>query len=189
MRKAFRTRTRDLFTKKLVKSEKSFLIKRLIKESLYNSTAQALYKAYNTSSSLTKLFWCVCMLGACSLCAYFVVKSLIDFFTYEVSMNTRTYFETTSLFPKITFCNKNPYTTKYAFDLAKQKALKFEECGSYVNLKLNDTERIKLTHRIEDIIIECDFNTEQCEESDFVREYDKNLGNLIFFPHLFASRD
>jgi hypothetical protein len=181
MRKAFRARARDLFTKKLVKSEKSFLIKRLIKESLYNSTAQALYKAYNTSSCLTKLFWFVCLLGACSLCAYFVVQSLIDFFTYEVSMNTRTYFETTSLFPKITFCNKNPYTTKYAYDLAKQKSLQFGDFINYVNLKLNDTERIKLTHRIEDIIIECNFNTETCEASDFIREFDKNLGEQNFF--------
>lgn len=175
MRKVFKVQASELVKKNSIKSEKRFLVKRLIKESLYNSTAQALVKVYNSSSRLTQLFWCVCLAGACGLCSYFVIQSLIDFFTYDVALSTRTYFETTSLFPKITFCNKNPYTTKYAFDLSK-KQNSYSEFVNYVNLRLNDTERVKLTHRIEDVLIECTYNTEACYPKDFIREYDKSLG-------------
>jgi len=175
MKKIFKTQATQLVRKKLVQNEKRFLIKCLIKDSLYNSTAQALVKIYNSSSRLTQIFWCVCLLGGCGLCSYFVIESLIDFFTYDVTMSTRTYFETTSLFPKITFCNKNPYTTKYAFDLSKKMG-SYNEFVNYVNLKLNDTERMKLTHRIEDVLVECTYNTEVCFPTDFIREYDKSLG-------------
>ena len=104
MRKVFQVQASELVKKNSIKSEKRFLVKRLIKESLYNSTAQALVKVYNSSSRLTQLFWCVCLAGACGLCSYFVIQSLIDFFTYDVTLSTRTYFETTSLFPKNCSC-------------------------------------------------------------------------------------
>ena len=151
----------------------------LIKQTLYNSTAQALHKIYTSTSRLIQAFWCVCLMGACASCAYFVIESLITFFSYEVSMNTRIYFETESLFPKVTFCNKNLYTTKYAYDLFQNMTT--DDIAIYINHQLNDSVRAKLHHSLEDTMFECSFNTVKCMASEFQREYDKNLGNCFSF--------
>jgi hypothetical protein len=90
----------EMTMKNKTKLKREEIVMRLVKETLYNSAAQALLKMYETPSKIVKLFWCVCLLGACSLCAYFVVESLVLFFSYEVSTKTRTYTETSSLFPK-----------------------------------------------------------------------------------------
>jgi len=168
------------------KSEK---IQELIKEILFNSTSQALLKIYQTPSKVVKVFWCVCLLCACSLCAYFVVESLITFVTYEVSTKTRSYTEQTSLFPKVTFCNKNMFTTKYAYNLAMSYAAKsnastttYQEMVYAANFKLNDTERDKLSKKFADILLDCSFNSEKCNATqDFVKEYDRVLGACYTF--------
>ena len=161
---------------------KTEVIKKRAKEVLYTSTAQALFKIVNSASKLIKTFWIICLVSACSLCAYFVIASLVTYFTYEVSLNTRTYFEVESLFPKITICNKNLFTTKYAFDLFKSlKLTDPDSIALHINYNLNDTEKIKLHHSFEDILFECSFNSQKCNSSDFIREYDKNLGNCYTF--------
>ena len=82
------------------KNRKKQILEKLVKDTLYNSAAQAILKMVQTSSKVVKLFWCVCLVCACCLCTYFVIESLVLFFSYEVSTNTRTYTETSSLFPK-----------------------------------------------------------------------------------------
>ena len=64
------------------------------KEILCNSTGQALIKIFYSKSSLVKLFWIACLMGTCSLCAYFVVESLVLYFTPVSSTQVRTHFET-----------------------------------------------------------------------------------------------
>jgi len=170
----------EITTKTKPKLKREAIVMRLVKETLYNSAAQALLKIYETPSKIVKLFWCVCLLGACSLCAYFVVESLVLFFSYEVSTKTRTYTETSSLFPKVTICNKNVFTTKYAFDFAN--GLKYDEVLWRINTKLNVTQREKLTHSFEDTLLACSFNAEACEaREDFTFEYDKSLGACYTF--------
>jgi hypothetical protein len=164
------------------KPTKSEQIQELIKEILFNSTSQALLKIYQTPSKIVKIFWCVCLLCACSLCAYFVFVSLITFVTYEVSTKTRSYTEQTSLFPKVTFCNKNMFTTKYAYELTNASYMSYDELVYTANFKLNDTERDKLTKKFGDILLECSFNYEKCNAThDFVKEYDKVLGHCYTF--------
>lgn len=82
------------------KNRKRQVLEKLVKETLYNSAAQAMLKMMQTPSKIVKIFWCVCLVCACCLCTYFVIESLVLFFSYEVSTNTRTYTETSSLFPK-----------------------------------------------------------------------------------------
>lgn len=157
------------------------LIVSLIKDTLYNSTAMAILKLFQASTrGIIKCLWIACLLGTCSLCAYFVIEALIEFFKYEVTTNARTYFEMTSLFPKITYCNKNPFTTKYAYDTAG--AMTLDNFVYHINSKLSDAEKKKLHHRLEDILIDCTFNTQKCSYKDFKEEYDKNLGlSLLLF--------
>ncbi len=142
----------------------------LCKELLYNSTGQALLKIYTSSSKLFKFFWISCLLVACSLCSYFVFESLDLYFSVEVNTITRTYSEIASKFPKIYICNKNLYTTKYAYDImekAKNQNLTF-------NLNtLNNTNKIRIQHTLKDILNDCMFNGQKCTPDDFLIEFDK----------------
>jgi hypothetical protein len=46
--------------------------------------------------------------------------------------------------------------------------------------------RVKITHRIEDVLIECTYKTGACYPRDFIREYEKSLGKgeFQFFSNL-----
>jgi len=93
----------DSFAKQMPNNEKAQrreTLAKLVKDTLYNSAAQAILKMVQTPSKVVKIFWFICLVCACCLCTYFVIESLVLFFSYEVSTNTRTYTETSSLFPK-----------------------------------------------------------------------------------------
>ena len=153
--------------------------RQLLKEILYNSTCQAILKIYESPSLIIKVFWLSCLLGACSLCSYFVIEALTEFFHYQVNLSSRTYFETSSLFPKVTLCNKNLFTTKYAYELANGRP--YTDFINYINFNLNDSEREKLAHKFEHVLLDCSFNSEKCSAADFLREYDVSLGNCFTY--------
>jgi hypothetical protein len=87
-------------TKKSKNYDSSKSMRQLFAQIVSNSTSQALLKIFDSPSVLIKFFWSACMLSACTVCSYFVVAAWLDFFRYEVNMETRVYTETSSLFPK-----------------------------------------------------------------------------------------
>jgi hypothetical protein len=95
-------------------------------------------------------------MGTCSLCAYFVMESLVLYFTPVSSNQVRTYFETKSLFPKETICNKNALTSKNAHELTNGTTP--EEFSSRVNMEFDEIQKGLLQHSLDDILFECQFN-------------------------------
>ena len=158
----------------------------LIKETIGNEAAQAFVKIFRSTSCFKKIFWVTCLIAACSLSAFFVIQSLITFVTYEVSTNTRTIFEMTSLFPRITYCNKNPFNTKYSFE-SLEKIGNYNDMLYAMNYVLNDSEKLRLQHPFDKVLVECNFNNEKCTINDFLREFDSNLGNCYSFNAVFNS--
>ena len=152
----------------------------LIKENIGNEASQAFVKIFRSSSCIFKMFWFTCLMAACSLSAFFMIQSLITFVTYEVSTNTRTIFETASLFPRITYCNKNPFNTKYSFE-SLEKIGNYNDMLYAMNYVLNDSEKLSLQHPFDKVLVDCSFNNEKCTISDFLREFDPNLGNCFSF--------
>jgi hypothetical protein len=172
------------FTKKMItpqktpqttfKTSRKDLIKRTINDVLTDSLSKAIIKIFYSPSIIIRVFWCLGLLFACGLCSYFLIESILVFFTYELSTTVRTYAEVTSLFPKVTICNKNAFTTKYAFEVAA--GLKYDEFQFRVNNEFNESQREKTSHSLDDILFECSFNSEKCTAKDFRKEYDKALG-------------
>ena len=95
-------------------------IKALMKKNLTNEMASGFMKIFETKQTPIKLFWAISLLLSISLSSYLIVESFISYFNYEVSTTSRTLFETPTLFPKVTICNYNPFTTAYALDFLKQ---------------------------------------------------------------------
>lgn len=155
----------------------------LAKEILYNSACQAIcrFNSVNKWPRSKKIYWAICLLVSCGACAYFVYESLLLFFSQEVSTNTRVIYLTSTIFPKITFCNKNPFTTKYSLKMMLD--MTYAELLANLNTKMiSDGDKEKLTHSLSDILFECSFNMKPCGPSDFVKEYfDKNLGFCYSF--------
>ena len=154
-------------------------IKSLLKEVLYNSTAQAVLKILFTRSKLIKSIWIICLALTLSTCAPLLIRNLMSYFSFEVITTSRTIFETPTLFPKVTICNRNLFTTKYAFELLSLSNYTDVVYKMYTNY-FNESEKNKLTHEFGDILLACSFNGQDCTHADFVPEFFKDFNCMSF---------
>ena len=191
-------------------------IHKLCKDILYNSAGQALIRIYETPNLIVKAFLLVSVVVSSGLCSYLIIRSFINYFSYEVITVTRTIFETPTLFPRIKICNNSPFTTEFAyefiknisnfisphknmFDINQEKLLNASELEktfrsildisiARINSKnFSDSDRKKLGHNIEDILFKCHFNLIECKASDFIWEFDRLRGNCYVFNSGFNS--
>ncbi len=95
-------------------------IKSLIKDTLYNSFAQAIFKILETQYFSLKGFIFFYITTSSGLCSYLILQLVMNYFNYDVSTTTRTFYEIPSKFPKVTICNTYPFTTQYAAEFLKQ---------------------------------------------------------------------
>ena len=58
-----------------------------------------------------QFIWLVILLGSTGATFYFIAKSLIDYFGYEVVSKTNVVYEIPTQFPTVTFCDNNPFST------------------------------------------------------------------------------
>ena len=185
-------------------------VKDILKDILYNSTAQAIFKITQTPHLTVKLFLLVCVVGSSGASSYFVIKSVLNYFSYEVNTITRKLFETTVKFPKVTICNYNQFTTVHAleflkginynispnisiFDENQLKKLTRQEKGDLIK-QINRlafatmldrnfpvVNKTKFGHSIEDILLDCSFNNQKCTANDFSWTLDRHYGNCFIF--------
>ena len=184
-------------------------IKSLIKETLYNSLAQAIIKLIETPIFTLKVFLFLCVILSSGLCSYLIIELIISYLSFDVSTKSRTLYETPALFPKITFCNVNPFTAKNSMEYLKKlnrelhpeidifndeqiSKLDFIERNelikNFIGLKalykmneLNETEKMKLSHPLEEILDGCSFNSQPCTADDFSWHFDPWYGNCWIF--------
>jgi hypothetical protein len=62
----------------------------------------------------SRLFWCVLFVACICVTAWLVTKNIVDYMKYEIITRTEIITERPMLFPAITVCDNNPFTTKYA---------------------------------------------------------------------------
>lgn len=154
-------------------------VKLVLKERLCNSAAQAFLRLYYTSNNIIAFFWVLGLLLATSACSFFVIYALTEYYSYGVISNTRVYYEATSLFPKVTFCNLNPFTTKYAYELLN--GMSYNSFLNKINYEFDDLKKDLLTHSLNDILLECSFNSDTCDSTDFFLENTPNYGPCYTF--------
>ena len=183
-------------------------MKSLIKETLYNSTAQAIIKIIETPYFLLKSFLLACVILSTSLCSWLIVKLILDYLSYDVTTKLRALNDTPVLFPKITICNLNPFTTENALGFLKQinrdsypyfdifdetqmnqldfqtkwnmiKAISF--MAKYKMNDLNEIEKRKLSRPLEDILLICEFAGRSCSAKNFSWYFDPWYGNCWQF--------
>jgi hypothetical protein len=152
---------------------------RILKESLSTQLAQAILNSILTTNLVLQLFLITFILGSTSYSSYLVIQSILTYLTYGVSTTTRVFYETPTLFPKITFCNANLFSSQYAYNLVQM--------GIYSGQNLSIDEKKKLAHDIKDILLNCIYNNEPCSSNDFTWSFDQSYGNCFTFNSGFAS--
>ena len=75
------------------------------KERLYNSIAQAVIRIIETPYITLKVFILVCVLTVTGLSSHLVIRTILDYFAYEVMTKTRTLSQIEAEFPKVIICN------------------------------------------------------------------------------------
>ena len=185
-------------------------IKCLIKEALYNSLSQSIIKPIETPYIFLKTFLFVCIIATTGLCSCLIVELALSFLSYGVTTTSRTLYETTTVtFPKLTICNINPFTTEYAsqflqkinrdffphiniFDDVQMNKLNFSYRTQLYNefhfmatfrmTSLDEHEKRKLSHSLQDLIPTCSFSNYRCNlNEDFVWHFDPWYGNCWMF--------
>jgi hypothetical protein len=194
--------------KSKISENKSLKLKSLIKEALYNSTAQAIIKISETPILTLKVFLLICVISSSGLCAYLINQLIMSYLSFGVSTTSRNLYETPALFPKITICNLNPFTTQYSMEFLRKvnkevnpnidmfndeqmNKIDFENKYEFINLihntalykmnELNETEKRKLSHPLEDIVKSCKINYLDCSANDFSWYFDSFYGNCWLF--------
>jgi hypothetical protein len=181
---------------------------------IQNELIRACFIAYQTKNLTLKLFIPSFILVSYCLASYLVIESIVAYLSYEVITTSREIYEASSLFPKITICNYNPFTTRYSLEFLKQineqirpdlnmfnesqfapltyaqKTLLLSDIFLAANLamlRLSVEEKKLLGHSLEDILISCTFNNEPCDASDFAWKFDAFFGNCYVFNGGFNS--
>jgi hypothetical protein len=168
----------------------------LLKKHLTNEMHGAIFISIETPHLMLKLFLIAFLLIAYSLAAYTTIKLILTYLQYDIVTKSRTIYETPSVYPKITLCNLNPFTTlsgwqhvKKYFDEtnAKNSSYNARSISAFVSLLFalnslnNETEKKSIAHNLDDILIGCKFNYQACTSADFIWEFDKIYGNCYSF--------
>ena len=183
-------------------------VKNLFNEHLLNTSFHGLPNITRARYKLQRSFWIFFTLVSTFLCAILVQQSIFDYFAHEVVTNIRSYQENEILFPTVTICTYNMFTTDYAFEFLSNvtrlnnitnifdesiaKTLNFTERNKVKSLILSlakkevnkkefsDDNKKKLGYSLSEILTECYFNGFPCSGTEYFEwVFDFNYGNCF----------
>ena len=173
----------------------------ILKENLSCELYSFILNGIYSSNFILKIIFSLFVLTGLCLGSYTTVNLILSYLDFNVITTVRTINETPAVFPKVTICNKNFLTTKYAHEfLSKligiQTWLQLENSkrpaailrwigiqskvsGLIQNFSIE--EKKKFSHDLSDILFYCSFNYGLCTEKDFIWEWDDHYGNCYSF--------
>ena len=176
----------------------------MLKHNLTNEMLHSILIILNTPHLALKAFLFIFILLANALASYTTVTLIATYLDYSVTTNSRVIYNPPVEYPKIKICNSNQFTTKYAFNflnLVNKREKIYDENNltnlSYIQKRylmnklrfiaseiltnMPDTEKQKISHNLDDVLIACKFNYKPCASEDFLWNYDGTLGNCFNF--------
>ena len=178
-----------------------------LKEHLTNEMFIAIQEIFYSTHLVLKLFLVFFLILAYVLASYTTLKLIFSYFDYSVTSSVRNLYENPATFPKVTICNVNQFTTKYAYKFMNNisnftfenfpiNATEFERltyafiiqqrANALIN-DLNDGEKKRFGEHLDDSLLSCTFNLRPCSPNDFSWHFDSNYGNCYSFNAGFNS--
>lgn len=128
------------------------IVKRLADWST-NTTSHGIPQIVQAKKFYLKVIWAVFLLVSISLCATMVVKSIKEFFEFDVTTKIREITHENLTFPTVTLCNINPFVTEEANAFLKNVLTEPKTIRSYFDegfqnqidwnqVKLNDVNKL-----------------------------------------------
>ena len=179
-------------------------IKEALREIALSSTCQGLPNIVKSNSLFFRIFWTFFLIVSSSYCFYSIVKSINSYLNWEVITNIDVINEIPAQFPAVTFCNLNLFATDYAQEILMQilnttqykdllnstSISRFNKDAHLIKIlfitlsmskNLTDDNRKNLSLSLQDILIDCQFNSQDCTADDFDWFFDFMYGNCYTF--------
>lgn len=155
--------------------------------------------AVRTSQVSMRCMWYISVLTSTCVCVFLVISSILQYLEFEVITKVRVINEFESEFPRVLICNANEFSTSYALDFLRDKrhlfsnyTLNMLDDFNYVTFhnkqalryttKLNDEEKKKLSHSLNQTIIKCQLDGISCEiDEDFEWVFNDFHGNCFVY--------
>jgi hypothetical protein len=167
-----------------------------------NTTINGFKNIIISNNNAIKIAWVVVILVSSSLCVYMVSSNCLNYLNFETKTIIREINEPKSQFPTVVFCNRNLFTNEYSYEYLKNYSKRrnltstFEtysprqlksfdflyKAFAYYLQNITELNEVKLLdYNIDEIILSCEFNGEDCDENDFKWFYHNLYGNCYMF--------
>lgn len=165
----------------------------ILKENLLASTGHGFPKILQTKNYFLKAIWTMFTIMSVGLCSYMIVQSTIKYLKYDVNTKTRMINQFDAIFPTVTICNLNFFSSNFALNFTNQ----FQNESTYLNPFNNFNEytlKAKAKQPVfyskfknfygdskDKLIAECFFETTPCNRSQIKYFFHPNYGNCYQF--------
>lgn len=186
---------------------KRHYIKQIIVSSADESTTHGIDHIFKRKHPFIRLVWTVCFIVSAAICIFMITSTLMSYFSYETVTKAQKIKEQIAEFPAVSICNLSPYLTNQSWEFVASvlvnnglisslgspiDSLKLMMNGNYEVLRYfagfnslgpnitNDIRR-SFGYELNETLLSCSYNIEECTADDFEWYYDILYGNCYKF--------
>ncbi|CAF0715638.1 unnamed protein product [Brachionus calyciflorus] len=163
----------------------------VIEETLLNSTSHGIPSIIRSDKLAIRLMWIIFTIISTGLCGFMIVQSILNYFSFETTSKIQVITETNAIFPTVTICNTNYFTTKYSAEFINNLSLEIPLGSNYFDyikyytirkIILSDDELRSNSYKFGDtfkkLIINCKLSTIDCKSEEYwIYYYHQLYGN------------
>ncbi|CAF0991111.1 unnamed protein product, partial [Brachionus calyciflorus] len=156
----------------------------IIEESLLSSTSHGIPNIIRSDNSALRFMWISFTIISSGLCSYMIVQSIINYLSFETTSKNQIHTETSSIFPAITICNLNFFTSEYSAQFIKNLTLDIQSDSAYFSYSqyytfmeiVSTSEELmsiayKFGDSFEKLILHCQLLTIDCRNKEYWNYY------------------
>ena len=147
-----------------------------VREELRNMHVDGFSNIFSDSNVTgMKIVWICVLIASSASCVFLIVKTVEEYMRFEVTTKIRVLTGQEAVFPTITICNLNPFTTPYADELFSAANITNDPnniwlldeymkqtTGSY----LSNAQKERMSS-LDDMLVGCKFSFDSCSSSQF----------------------
>ncbi len=101
---------------------KASRFRRQIALKVKNSSLHGLPQIFHARKCVSKVVWGLCWIFGAALTTVLIINSIKEYFKYSITTKSRIYDTQKLIFPKVTVCNLDPFTSNASVEFLAQMA-------------------------------------------------------------------